>query len=234
MADRVDTVFWLSSAAVGLILGVALGNVVRGVPLGRDGYFHLSLFELLNWYAVLIGAFALVVLVAHGASFLAAFGSGDLASRAGRLARRIWWAELLLAAAIAYPTYAVREEFLTAFGDHPWRLVFPALALAGLGAAFAWQRAGAWRLAFAASCAFIAGLLATTAAALYPSVLPAREGRPFGLTLENAASGEQALRTALFWWPVGIALAAAYFALAYRHFVLRRTEPGAGPRSVSG
>jgi cytochrome bd ubiquinol oxidase subunit II len=224
-----DTVFWLSSAGVALVLGVALGNVVRGVPLGADGYFDLSLFEILNWYSVLIGVFAVVILAAHGAGFLAAFASGDLAARAGRWARRMWWAEAALLAAIAYPTYAVREDMLTTFGDHPWRLVFPAGAVGGLAAAFVWQRRAAWRRAFAGSCVFIAGLLATTAAGLYPSILPAREGDRFGLTVHNASSGDQALETALFWWPIGIALAAVYFTLAYRHFVLRR-----GPRQVAG
>jgi hypothetical protein len=37
-----DTVFWLSSAALVLVLGAALGNVIRGVPLRSDGYFHLA------------------------------------------------------------------------------------------------------------------------------------------------------------------------------------------------
>src|SRR3954464_1383222 len=64
-----DTVFWLASAALAFVFGVALGNVVRGVPLGADGYFHLSLFGILNWYALLVGVFGLVVLVTHGATF---------------------------------------------------------------------------------------------------------------------------------------------------------------------
>jgi cytochrome bd-type quinol oxidase subunit 2 len=66
-------------------------------------------------------------------------------------------------------------------------------------------------------------------------VLPAHEGSPFGLTIDNAASGDQALKTALFWWPAGMALAAVYFALAYRLFLLRR-DPGLGtpPRGVGG
>ena len=50
------------------MFGVALGNVVRGVPLGPDGYFHLPLFQILNWYGLLIGVFGLVVLVGHGAT----------------------------------------------------------------------------------------------------------------------------------------------------------------------
>jgi cytochrome d ubiquinol oxidase subunit II len=115
---------------------------------------------------------------------------------------------------------------LDAFGEHPWRLVFPVLAVVALGATYAWQRAGAWHRAFLASAAFVAGLLATVAAGLYPSILPARQGHPFGLTVHNAASSDHALRIALYWWPAGVALAILYFVLSYRHFMLRRVEPG--------
>src|SRR3954447_21701780 len=42
-----DTVFSLSSAALALVFGVALGNIVRGVPLDARHFVHLSLFETL-------------------------------------------------------------------------------------------------------------------------------------------------------------------------------------------
>ena len=214
-----DTILWLSSATLALVFGVALGNVVRGVPLGRDGYFHLPLFSILNWYALLVGLFGLVVLAAHGAGFLAMAAGDELAWRAGRCARALWWGELALVAGLAWPTFHVRHAMLTSFGDHPWRLVFPALALGGLLATFVWQRRGAWRRAFLSSSLFIAGLLTTMAAGLYPYVLPARAGHPFGLTVDNAASGPHALRIAIFWWPVGIVLALVYFTVAYRTFL---------------
>src|SRR3954469_5791470 len=108
-----DTVFWLSSGALAFMFGVTLGNVVRGVPLGPDGYFRAPLFDLLNWYGLLVGLFGLVVLAGHGASFLAARTSSTLAQRAQRLARRSWWAKLVLVAALAYPTYSVRDEMFT-------------------------------------------------------------------------------------------------------------------------
>ena len=41
--------------------------------------------------------------------------------------------------------------------------------------------------------ALIVGLLATMAAALYPNILLAHQGRPYGLTIHNAASGHHAL-----------------------------------------
>ncbi|MDX6686776.1 MAG: cytochrome bd ubiquinol oxidase subunit [Baekduia sp.] len=223
-----DTVFWLSSAGLAFMFGVALGNVVRGVPLGPDGYFRGPLFSLLNWYALLVGLFGFVVLVTHGATFLAARAGPALAQRAGRVARRFAWAELLLVAALAYPTYLVRNGMITSFGDHPWRLVFPVLALAGLGAQQVFQHRRSWGRAFFASAAFIVGMLATAAAGLYPNILPARDGRPYGLTIHNAASNHHALTVGLRWWSLGIVLAIGYFIVASRFLFGRPRAPGTG------
>src|ERR671934_941060 len=102
-----DTVFSLSSATLALVFGVALGNVVRGVPLGPDGYFSLPLFHILNWYALLVGVVGLVVLVGHGASFLAFRATGALAERARKVATRIAIVDAVLFVAMIGPTYAV-------------------------------------------------------------------------------------------------------------------------------
>ena len=90
------------------------------------------------------------------------------------------------------------------------------LAVAALAALFVFQRRGLWGRAFAASSLFIVGLLTTVAAGLYPNVLPAREGAAGSLTVDNAIAGDTVLRTALIWWPLALALAGVYFALAYR------------------
>ena len=221
-----DAVFCLASAGLALVFGVALGNVVRGVPLNADGYFHLPLFDILNGYALLIGVFGLVVLCAHGAAFLALRGVAAQAERARRWARRLWWAEAVLFLALIGPTYAVRNEMLTNLTDHPWRLVFPLLAVGSLVAMFVFQRREQLGRAFGASCAFIVGLLTTMAAGLYPNILPAHDGHPYGLTVDNAAAGDHALKVALVWWPLGMVLAAVYFFFAYRIFF--RREPADG------
>jgi cytochrome d ubiquinol oxidase subunit II len=221
-----DAVFCLSSATLALVFGVALGNVVRGVPLDARGYFSLPLFHILNAYALLIGVFGLVVLCAHGATFLAWRAGGDFGARAAALARRLLVLEVVLALVLAWPTYHVRHSMITTFGDHPWRLVFPLLVVAGVVVQVVYQRRGLWLRAFAGSALFIAGLLTTMAAGLYPSILPARQGRPFGLTVDSAASGHHALTTALVWWPLGMVLAAVYFVFAYRMFF--RSSPQAG------
>jgi cytochrome d ubiquinol oxidase subunit II len=212
-----DTVFWIASAALALVFGIALGNVVRGVPLGPSGYFHLPLFSILNSYAVLVGVFGLVALATHGAAYLAWRAPGELSARARRAAHRLWWAEAALVVALAFSTHAVRPGRVRGRTDKTARRVFPALSLAGLAAM--WARDA--RFAFAGSGVFLAGLLAATAAGLYPSVLPAREHRPFGLTVDNAASGSHALSVALYWWIPGMLLVVAWFTIAYRT-VLRR------------
>jgi cytochrome d ubiquinol oxidase subunit II len=93
---------------------------------------------------------------------------------------------------------------------------------ATLGGQFAFQRRGSWGRAFVTSAVFIVGLLTTMAAGLYPSILPAHEHRPFGLTVDNAASSEHALTVGLRWWSLGIVLAIGYFIVAYRFVFARR------------
>jgi cytochrome d ubiquinol oxidase subunit II len=122
----------------------------------------------------------------------------------------------------------VRHSMITAFGDHPWRLVFPLLVVVGAVGQLVYHQRGQWLHALAASSLFIVGLLTTMAAGLYPSILPARQGRPFGLTIDNAASGHHALTTALFWWPLGMVLAAVYFVFAYRMFFRSERAPRVG------
>jgi cytochrome d ubiquinol oxidase subunit II len=219
-----DTVFSLSSLGLALVFGVAIGNVVRGVPLNADGYFSLPLFNILNWYGLLVGVFGLVVLVTHGAVFLAYKARGEVRERAARIGRRLWWVQVVLFLGLIGPTYAVREDMLENLGDHPWTLVFPLLAAVALGALFVYQRRRLYGRAFVASAAFIVGILTTMAAGLYPNVLPAREGNPNSLTVDNAAADSYGLEVAIVWWSFGMLIAVAYFVYAYRLFFRESAE----------
>jgi cytochrome d ubiquinol oxidase subunit II len=166
-----------------------------------------------------------VTLCAHGSAFLAWRATGALAARARAWALRLCVVEAALFLALIGPTAAVRDEMFTRLVDHPWSLVFPLLAVGSLVAMFVLIRRGLWARAFTASALFIVGLLTTMAAGLYPNILPARAGRPHSLTIDNAASGDHALRTAIVWWPLGMVLAAVYFVFAYRMFFRSPERP---------
>ena len=71
-----DWFFFASSLGITLLLGVALGNVIRGVALDQDGNMDVSLVDLLNPYSLAVGITAISMLCLHGAIFLADEGRG--------------------------------------------------------------------------------------------------------------------------------------------------------------
>ena len=100
-----DGTFCFSSALLAIFFGAALANVIRGVPLGPDGYFFLPLWTnwlpgpqpgILDWYTVLGGVIAFVALAVHGALYLAVKTEGDLQARARKFAQRAWIALALI------------------------------------------------------------------------------------------------------------------------------------------
>ncbi|HEY6450896.1 MAG TPA: cytochrome d ubiquinol oxidase subunit II, partial [Candidatus Cybelea sp.] len=95
-----DASFSLSSGLLIFILGLALGNLLRGVPLNSEGYFQGTFAFLLNPYALLVGLFAVLTLGVHGGAFAATRIEGELGARAMRLARRGSWAVLALYLAV--------------------------------------------------------------------------------------------------------------------------------------
>ncbi len=221
--DACDVVFCVSSALLAFVLGGALGNVVRGVPLGHDGYFQLTLFHTLNWFAILTGLAAVVGTASQAASFLAIRAGGRLGKRAGDLAKYLVPAQIISLLVMIGPTYAVRHNMLNVFTDHPWTIVFPALALGAMAYALVCQRADQFQRAFVAVSAAVAAVIATMAAGIFPWILPAHDGHRFGLSIYSAATNHHALAIALAWFPVGIALGLAYSVFAYR--ILFRSPP---------
>src|SRR5579862_8145881 len=105
-----DVIFSVSSILLCIFFGAALGNVVRGVPLGPDEYFFEPLWTdfrvnfgssgtnngILDWYTVLTGVIALVTLTAHGSLYIATKTENDLNPRARTIAVGAWRVKLFL------------------------------------------------------------------------------------------------------------------------------------------
>src|SRR6202051_115943 len=98
-----DFVFCASSLLLAVFFGAALANVVRGVPLDASGYFFEPLWTnfqlgddvgILDWYTVLVGVLALLVIVMHGGLWVQMKTSGAVNQRAGKLAGGVWWGVL--------------------------------------------------------------------------------------------------------------------------------------------
>jgi len=94
-----DFVFVFANFLLSILFGAAAGNVARGVPLDEHGDFAMAFFTnfgvrgevgLLDWYTVSVAVFAVVVLAAHGATYLALKTEGPVHDRSEAYARDLW------------------------------------------------------------------------------------------------------------------------------------------------
>lgn len=220
-----DAAFFAASALLPVLLGAALGNVIRGVPLGADGWFALPLFEsfsprgelgILDWYTVLCGVTALVAIAHHGALFLAWKTDARVRERSLAVAARLFPALAALWIVATVATARLAPELFRALPARPLALASTALLVGGLVTSFAARRRGHDLRAFLGSAAFLLGTLAATAASVYPVWLRSTVDPSFSLTAGNAASGEVSLRAGLWWWPLGFLLALVWLTILFR------------------
>lgn len=215
-----DGAFFVGSALLALFFGVALGNVVRGVPLDAEGIFFGTLWTtfsplgpnpgVLDWYTVTIGLLALAALSMHGAAWIALKTAGELRERCKRLGFRLWGVTIALTAIATLQTFALRPELWTNFQRWPLGIALPAIAVLALVAVGVMIRRPPDLPPFAASALFLAALLASTAFVLYPDVLPALNPER-SLTVFNAAASPKSLSIGLAWWSLAMLLALTYF-----------------------
>ena len=222
-----DGAFSTASSLLAIFLGAALGNVVRGVPLGPDGYFFAPLWTsftvqpdagILDWFTVLMGLVGLSSLAAHGGNYVAMKTTGDVQTRA-RGQARIWtWGVLLTSLGAAPAASVIRPGLWANYQDHVWGYLFPLLGAAGLCGMFYFNRRADDLKAFISSSAFIGGMLSSTAFGLFPYVLPSSTGENSGLTVYNTAAQSYGLGIGIVWWTIGIVIAIGYFTYLFYAF----------------
>jgi len=212
-----------ASLLLTLFLGVALGNVVRGVSFDASGHFFAPLWTtfgttgdvgILDWYTVTIGATSTLLVTLHGALWLAHRIEGEVANRAGRVASRLSLAAPIVVALATAATLAVQPLAREAI-THPAFLVLPALTAISLASLVYLTRRGEHRRAFFASSATLGSLIGSAVFSIHPFVLPTRT-EVGGLLATSAASSDYALTIGLAWWIPGILLATGYTVFVYR------------------
>ncbi len=219
-----DVVFSLGSLLLAIFFGAALGNVVRGVPLGADGYFFEPLWTtftvvpeagVLDWYTVLMGLVALFTLTVHGANYVAMKTEDELQLRARSIAGKMWWGMVLTSAAALVATSSIHPEVWNNYSLYPVGYIFPALALAAVVGMIYYSRTQKDGWAFACSAAFVGSMLAGTAFGLFPKLLTASTDPSHSLTVYNSIAHEYGLHVGIIWWVIGIVLAAGYFGFVF-------------------
>ncbi len=222
-----DGCFAISSVLLAIVFGAALGNVIRGVPIGADNSFFLPLWTdwrvganpgILDWYTIIAGLVALVALTIHGGLYVALKVEGGLRDRALKVSRNLWPLLLLMTLVSLAATMVVRPSTLGNYTSHPVAYVIPVLVAASLAGMFVYCRRGQVKEAFLCSCAYLAFMMVGAAAGLYPTLLPSSTDSSRDITIAKALSGNYALSVGLIWWTVGIVIAIGFFVFVYRMF----------------
>src|SRR5215469_4273779 len=227
-----DFVFSGASLLLTVFFGAALGNVIRGVPLGVDQYFFEPLWTdwrpnfttsgtnngILDWYTLLTGVIALVTLTAHGSLYVATKTDGDLNRRSRTTAMWLWPVQLLLTVSGLIATVSIRPGVLDNYKQHTLGFVIPVLVFGSLAVMMHGLIKRADKVAFAASAVYIVAMLAGAAFGLYPVLLPASTDPARNITIYNAAAGRHGLTVGLVWWTIGMILTVGYFVFVYRMF----------------
>jgi cytochrome d ubiquinol oxidase subunit II len=216
-----DAGIFIGSALPALLWGVALTNIIQGVPIDAHKQFTGTLFTLLNLHALLGGLVSLLVFTLHGAAFLALRTDGDMQVRARRCARQLWWPTAIVTLAFAVYGYT-QTTFLHRYGIVPGSL--PVLTIAGFAASAMFLRLERDGWAFAAT-GFTILMGATVAfAGLFPRVMPSTIDVAYDLTIYNASSSPMTLTVMLVVALLFVPLVLAYQAWSYWVFRQRVTR----------
>ena len=194
-----DWAFGLGSLIPALLFGVAMGNILRGLPIEADGAAQVPFLSLLNPYALLSGALSLVMFVMHGAAFLVVKTEGEMQQRLARWVVGAWTAFV-----VVYLTAFVATFFVSLLGA----VIYGPVA----------NRSASFLRSFLASSVAIASVMGLTAVCLFPRVVPSSVDLANSLTVYNASSTPRTLTVMLVIALIGMPIVIAYTAYIYRAF----------------
>jgi cytochrome bd ubiquinol oxidase subunit II len=219
--------FVASNVLLAILLGAALGNVVRGVPVGASGKFAMALFTdftpggevgLLDWYTISVAVFILAAFATHGAIGLAHRTEGPVHDRSLRVASFLWRIVLVLLVVVTVETRHVRREFFPEMFREPFGWIGVICLAAGAIAVFAGLHGKRALPALAGSSTVIAGLMIAGAAGVFPFMLRSTIAPEYSMSAYKTAADGYGLGVALIWWPIALVLAVGYFLFIYKHY----------------
>ncbi len=218
-----DYTFSIGSFIAALIWGVAVGNFLRGVPIGPDKYYHGGLLPLLNPYALSAGLAILFLFTFHGANYLAIKTEGPVNERAKEYSRKVWWLALIFTVIFVIWSFFDTDIF-TAPGA--W-LVYLSVVVAAVSLIVAGIYAfkGKFGAAFVGSSLTIVFAVIMTFAGLYPRVMISTIDPKYSLTIYNASSSQYTLKSMLIVAIILVPVVLAYQIWTYYTF---REKVGSG------
>lgn len=213
-----DRGFFAGSTTASLLIGVAMGNIVWGIPIDERGEFAGTFLGLLHPYALLMGVTTVVLFMMHGSIYLHMKTEGPLQARI-----RDWINPLIIAFIVCFSLTtlatllyvprmtAILRSQPALFGV----VVLLVLAVANLPREIHRGRDGG---AFVSSCATMLLLMALFGLGMFPNMVYSVPNPAHSLTAYNAASTEKTLKIMTLIAAIGVPVVLTYTATVYYIF----------------
>ncbi len=217
---RWDIVITVTGLGIGLLLGVALANLLRGVPLNKNHIDFESLFSLLNIFAIVGGLISLSMFLMHGSTYLVMKTEGELQQRARNYGIKFAYAFIIFTVIflLISPIFAPRllNNSLGILGD-----IMPIIIIIGAIGVILTMKSNNDIKPFMMSVLSIVGTVASVAVGLFPDIVPSTINPKYSLTLFNSSSNELTLIVMLIATLIGLPLVILYTIYAYKKFGLK-------------
>jgi len=214
-----DWMIFIGSAVPALLWGVAVTNLIKGVPINAKMQYVGTFFDLLSPYTLIGGVAFLLVFLFHGALFLTLRVEGEMIERARRAATVIGVVAAIAFLALVGLTYINTDLFESALAG---MALWGAVAVFVLSYLFTWAQRFPW--AFAMSGLAIVFTTVSFFSGLFPCLMVSSLNSSWNLTIYNAASSAYTLKIMTFAAVVLVPLVLCYQGWTY--WVFRKRVSG--------
>jgi cytochrome d ubiquinol oxidase subunit II len=204
-----DIAFSVSSYLIALLAGVALGNIVVGVPLDKNHELHTSVLDLITPYTVLVGITTVALFMMHGAIYLLMKTEGEIQARICVWVQNSMIFFIMCYVSLSMITLLYVPHMAEKLRQQP---LFFLVALINMFAVANIPREITKNRptnAFISSSVNILCLMGLFAIGLFPNIVPATDPAN-SLTIYNAASSTKTLNIMLIFALLGVPVVLAY------------------------
>lgn len=202
------------SALAALLFGVALGNVIYGVPLDDKMEYAGSFFTLLRPVPLLFGLTGLAAVLLQGASWAVMKTEGQVQERSFKAARTLTWVNAVLA--VIY--FVVLLNAIPRLSGNVLFYVAVVFTFSGLiGLFFSLRKKNDAGPFWESSFSFI-GLFLAAGAAQFPNLITASNDPGLSLTIYNSSTSLYTLQVMAVIGLIGMPIVIGYTIFVYRLF----------------
>ena len=213
-----DYLFGIGSLLPSILFGIAIGNIISGLPIDISGNYVGNFLDLLNPYSILVGLVSLSFFAMHGSIYLMMKSEGLVKEKVLPYVNRLWMVFVLLYALASFFTLFEAPFQFNGLLNNPIFWVLFILLLVSVALIPVFVKANKFFKAIIFSSLTIISMIGLAALSLFPRLVPSNIDLDFSLTIYNASSSKTSMTAMLYIALIGMPIVIAYTIFVYRVF----------------